>query len=76
MLNTNTDHLTQRQQECLYCLVYGMTIKEIATELGLSPRTVEHHIESIKYKYSCTSRSQLIAKALKQPFIISRLVGN
>jgi len=74
--NANTDHLTQRQKECLYCLVQGMTIKQIATELTLSPRTVEHHIESIKNKLRCNSRSELIAKALKLQFIIDKLIGH
>ncbi len=76
MQNSTTDQLTQRQQECLYCLVTGMTIKQIATELGLSPRTVEHHIESIKNKLRCNSRSELIAKALKLQFIKDRLIGD
>lgn len=65
--------LTYRQQECLFYLVKGMTIKQIASELTLSPRTIEHHIESIKNKLQCHSRSELIAKALQQSFIRARL---
>ena len=67
-------HLTFRQQECLWYLVKGMTIKQIASELQLSPRTIEHHIESIKNKLHCHSRSELIAKALQQRFIMNRLM--
>lgn len=54
--------ITKRQQDCLHYLVKGMTIKEIAHVLGLSPRTVEHYIEALKVKLNCNSRSQLIAK--------------
>jgi DNA-binding CsgD family transcriptional regulator len=75
-LQTGIEQLTQRQEECLFCLVKGMTIKQIANELALSPRTVEHHIESIKNKLRCNSRSELIAKALKQAFIMEKLTGS
>ena len=57
--------LSKRQIECLFCLVKGMTIKEIAIELQLSPKTVEHYLTYIKFKLNCYSRSQLISKALK-----------
>lgn len=56
--------LTKRQIECLYLLVKGMTMKEIAYILKLSPRTVEHYIETIKQKLNCHSRSELISKVL------------
>jgi DNA-binding CsgD family transcriptional regulator len=56
--------LTKRQTECLSYLARGMTIKEIAYQLQLSPRTVEHYLDAIKIKLNCHSRSQLIAKIL------------
>lgn len=58
--------LTTRQKECLYYLVKGMSAKEIAYALKLSPRTVEHYLETVKAKLNCHSRSQLIAKVLDQ----------
>ena len=55
--------LTPRQNNCLYYLVnYGMSIKEIAKELNLSPRTIEHHLEEVKFKLDCTTRSMLTRK--------------
>lgn len=59
-----TKSLTKRQLDCLYYLTKGMTIKEIAKSLSLSPRTVEHYLETIKDKLNCHSRSELFAKAL------------
>lgn len=61
---TNIRHalgrLSMREYECLKCLSRGMTIKEAARVLNISPRTVESHVESIKLKSRCNSRSQLL----------------
>ena len=65
--------LTDRQVDCLVLLVKGMTFKEIAKTLRLSPRTVEHYIFTIKTKFNCETRSELITKALKMEIIKSRL---
>lgn len=55
-------NLSFRQSQCLLYVVKGMTMKEIGHILNLSPRTVEHYIESIKIKLSCKKRSELIEK--------------
>ncbi|MDR3478364.1 MAG: LuxR C-terminal-related transcriptional regulator [Gammaproteobacteria bacterium] len=68
-----TNGLTKRQIDCLYHLVCGMSIKHIAKTLLLSPRTVEHYIETIKQKMQCNSRSELISNALKLPVILKLL---
>ncbi len=65
--------LTERQTECLFLLVKGMTIKEIAKSLLLSPRTVEHYVSTIKLKLHCKTRSNLVTKALKMEIIQNRL---
>jgi DNA-binding CsgD family transcriptional regulator len=65
--------LTQRQLDCLYGLVQGMTMKEIALLHRLSPKTVEHYLDRIKFKLQCKSRSELISKALKLSYIKNKL---
>lgn len=65
--------LSKRQIDCLYCLVQGMRIKEIAKSLSISPRTVEHYIDMVKAKLNCNSRFELIEKALKMKIIRERL---
>ncbi|MDX1901287.1 MAG: helix-turn-helix transcriptional regulator [Gammaproteobacteria bacterium] len=54
--------LTSRQAHCLYHLAKGKTIKQIASALTLSPRTVEHYLEVIKLKWKCEHRHQMIEK--------------
>jgi DNA-binding CsgD family transcriptional regulator len=69
----NNYNLTERQLECLLHLVKGKSIKQIAKQLTLSPRTVEHYIETVKFKMKCESRAELIEKAFSIPLIKSRL---
>lgn len=39
--------LTARQKQVLDLYITGITYREIATELGVSPHTVRRHIEQI-----------------------------
>jgi DNA-binding CsgD family transcriptional regulator len=66
-------NLSERQIECLYHLVHGKTQKQIAAMLNLAPKTIEHYLETIKHKFSCYSRSELVATALKIPAIKEKL---
>lgn len=68
-----TGGLSNRQLECLYFLTQGMTQKQIAHALNLSPKTVEHYLSAIKEKTNCHSRSALIFEALKIPAIKEKL---
>ena len=58
------DCLTVRERECASLLTKGVRTKGIAKILGISPRTVETHIENMKVKLDCYSQSQLIEKLL------------
>jgi pimeloyl-ACP methyl ester carboxylesterase/DNA-binding CsgD family transcriptional regulator len=56
--------LSTRQTEVLALLVRGKTNREIATELVLSLRTVERHIEELYAKLQVRNRAEAIALAL------------
>jgi len=57
-------YLSQREVECIYHLVYGKTAKMIGKILGLSPRTVETHLNNAKIKLGLSSKTELINEAL------------
>ena len=57
--------LTPREVEILSLLVDGLTNKEIAQRLFLSPRTVETHVERVLGKLQVGSRARAIAMALR-----------
>ena len=42
-VRARVDLLTRREREVLRCLCRGMSVKEIALEFGLSPKTVQIH---------------------------------
>jgi non-specific serine/threonine protein kinase len=56
--------LTPREREIL-ALLAGRTSREIAELLSLSPRTVEHHVDSILGKLGARSRSEATAIAAR-----------
>jgi len=52
--------LSEREREVLRLIVEGLTNKEIARTLALSPRTVETHRANLFAKLGCESLAQLI----------------
>jgi DNA-binding CsgD family transcriptional regulator len=54
--------LTPREEECLQLFQQGYSAQASAAILGISRRTVEHHINHIKEKYKCYSKWELLNK--------------
>ena len=52
--------LTQREREVAELVGEGLSNKEIAARLVISPRTAEGHVEHILAKLSLTSRAQIV----------------
>ena len=67
-------HLTQKEFECLKLFFLGRTAKQIAKDLGgISHRTVEKHLLSIKSKAECADISELRAILLNNVFFLQAL---
>lgn len=60
----DNQYFSKREKEVLMHLTRGKTARETAMVLGLSPRTVEHHIENMKIKSNSASKSELIDKMI------------
>ncbi|WP_404383272.1 LuxR C-terminal-related transcriptional regulator [Caenispirillum salinarum] len=58
------DGLTMRERQCLSLLASGLMTKEIAFALGLSVRTVEKHIESLKRHFGARTTAQAVARGI------------
>jgi DNA-binding NarL/FixJ family response regulator len=55
--------LTPRERQVLEFLGEGMTIRQIASRLGISPRTVETHVAKLYRKLGVRTRVQAISRA-------------
>jgi non-specific serine/threonine protein kinase len=53
--------LTRRERQVADLLAQGLSNREIATGLMISPRTAESHVENILTKLGCTNRTQVAA---------------
>ena len=62
--NAKAPHLTPRQRDILRLIVKGQRMKEIAANLGLSPRTVEGHKYEMMETLGVTSTAELVRYAL------------
>ena len=62
---TKPFQLTAREAEILFYLTRGKSTKVIANIIRRSARTVDHHIERIREKFGCASRTELVSMAIK-----------
>ncbi|HET8726599.1 MAG TPA: LuxR C-terminal-related transcriptional regulator [Alphaproteobacteria bacterium] len=51
--------LTEREEQCLWMIACGMTNKEMANRLGLSPRTIEIYALTLNRKFGVSNRLAL-----------------
>ncbi|MCF7550320.1 MULTISPECIES: response regulator transcription factor [Pseudonocardia] len=58
-------HLTGRESEVLRLVVEGLTARQIATRLVLSPRTVENHVQRVLRKVDVPGRAALVRYAIE-----------
>lgn len=51
--------ITQKQTEIIELIIQGLTYKEIAEKLFISPKTVDNHVQNIYKKLNVNSKMQL-----------------
>jgi len=57
--------LTDREQQALLGLAQGLTSKEVAAEMGISPNTVKAYVRLIMIKMGVTRRAAIVGKLLE-----------
>jgi DNA-binding CsgD family transcriptional regulator len=60
---------TRRQLDCLALAAQGMTTTEIGLRLGVSPRTVEHHLARLCERLGVRTRVQAVALAVEHGWL-------
>jgi DNA-binding NarL/FixJ family response regulator len=58
-------HLTPREMEVVQLLAEGLSNKQIAQRLSISPRTVNFHLDNVYSKLHVTSRTEAAVHALR-----------
>jgi DNA-binding NarL/FixJ family response regulator len=62
-------HLTPHELRLLQFLVEGHSYRSAAAELGVSFRTIDFHVQNIYGKLQVHSKSEAVAKALRQGLV-------
>lgn len=55
--------LSRRTLEVLHGLAEGLTTRQIAARLGVTPRMVQYHVSEIKRRLGARSRAQSVSRA-------------
>lgn len=62
-------NLTKRERQVLALVAAGKTSKQMAAELGLSPRTVDHHRASLLRKLGLKNSVDLVNFAIRNGYV-------
>jgi DNA-binding CsgD family transcriptional regulator len=57
---SRTSQLTDREWEIARLVVQGIGYREIGERLFISPRTVEHHVASVRRRLGSTNRAEMV----------------
>jgi DNA-binding NarL/FixJ family response regulator len=66
----NTADLTCREREVLQLIAEGLSTKEIATELGISVKTVQTHRANLMHKTGVHKASSLVRYAIREGLVL------
>lgn len=77
MGNSVKTSFTEREREIADLLARGLSEKEIAGKLNISPATVNNHTRNIREKFGLSKNSEIIlayiAEVKSKPFSISKI---
>lgn len=75
MIQTTTNSellnsLSEREKDIFKLVIQGQTMTQIANEMYLSPRTIEDYLIKLKNKLNCSSKSEIIMKAIENRWLL------
>ena len=68
-IDPELDQLTMREREVLRLIARGYLYKEIALQLGISPKTVEAHVSAVLRKLQLSNRHELSRWAVERRLV-------
>ena len=68
-IDPELDQLTPREREVLRLIARGYLYKEVAQQLGISPKTVEAHVGAVLRKLQLSSRHELSRWAVERRLV-------
>lgn len=69
MVHPFNQQLTPRELEILTLCVEGLTDHEMAERLGISFKTVNHHLENMRRRFEARNRPHMVAIAFRRRLI-------
>jgi DNA-binding NarL/FixJ family response regulator len=72
--HTAADQLTPQERQVAQLVAEGLSNKEVAAQLFLSPRAIDAHLRSVFAKLDVTSRTQLARLPLRAGEPVAELV--
>ena len=67
--------LTRREQDVTALVARGLTNRQVAEQLLVTPRTIETHLEHIFAKLGVQTRTELVAWAVRQDIVVQSAVS-
>ena len=69
-IGTHTEPpITRRQMQVLRLICAGLRLREVGEQLGLSPRTVEHHKYQLMSRLNVRTSAQLVLYAARRGWV-------
>ncbi|MEL6934832.1 MAG: helix-turn-helix transcriptional regulator [Pseudomonadota bacterium] len=61
---TDTAILTAREHQILELVAHGLSTKEVARHVQIAPRTVDRHVDNVRFKLRARNRIHMVTCAM------------